>query len=474
MSTDEHDRDRMSAGSGREDLSAMSGRLVFAGRYRLDAPIGSGGAATVFSATDRLLGREVAVKVFRADDSSTDHLKLQMAEARLLARLNHYALTTLLDAGIETSGSGGPRIMLVMERVVGADLRQRLRSGPLTARQVAYLGFDLTDALHYVHGRGYLHRDIKPANVLLSEQGLAERPRPKLADFGISSIIGDHQGEFTTGTAAYLAPEQVDGLDAVPATDVYALGLVLLEALTARVAFPGSLLESAFARLDRDPHIPPEISPSVREVLVGMTRRAPEERLPLPAAVRAFQDALVSELVRDRAIDPALLGTDEGQRVAAVHRYDVLTDSPDEAFDRMSALAARFLRAPMGFVSVVDAEHKLIRATHGLPEHLAPIDRNDALCAVPIATGRPISMPDVHADARVARNALLLEHPDIRSYAGAPLMTHDGFAIGAIGVFDRAQRDFTPDELHDLGELASMLMRELELRRAARRALFAE
>ena len=453
--------------------SGMQGRQVMNGRYLIGEALGHGGAATVYTATDRLLGREVAVKIFRASGDTAEHLEEQMAEARLLARFSHHALTTLLDAGVETK-SGPARILLVMEKIAGSDLRQRLRNGPLTPLQVAYLGLDLSDGLHYVHEHGYLHRDIKPANILLAPERRTDRPRAKLADFGISSIIGTPQGEFTTGTAAYLAPEQVEGEDAIAASDVYALGLVLLEALTAKIAFPGTVLESAFSRLARDAAIPEHLPAGMRSTLEGMLRRNPADRMTLPEAETAFQKTLVAELLRTQTVDPALLAAHEGERVAAVHRYDILSDTPDEAFDRTARLAARVVRTPMAFVSVVDAEHKTIRAAYGLPEHLAPVLRSDALCAIPIATGSPIAIDAVHVDPRTARNPIVVAHPDLRSYAGVPLVTHDGHAIGAIGVLDPESRAFTQPELADLAELASALMRELELRRAARRALFRE
>ncbi|MBE7182300.1 MAG: serine/threonine protein kinase, partial [Terriglobus roseus] len=180
-------------------------------RYALESVLGRGGAATVYAARDLLLQREVAVKLFAARADRPEHLLEQEAEARLVAQLNHPSLTTLLDAGVEIVDGGAPQLFLVMERVVGVDLRRRLRSGPLTPLQAAYVGYDLAEGLQFVHRHGYLHRDVKPANILLDERAAA-RIRGKLTDFGISSRLGTSQGEFTTGTAAYLGPEQVEGL----------------------------------------------------------------------------------------------------------------------------------------------------------------------------------------------------------------------------------------------------------------------
>ena len=460
----------MLSGSAPEALDARPLR-VLADRYRIGAVIGRGGASTVHAATDLLLGREVAVKLFATRATTADELAVQQAEARLVARLNHHALVTLLDAGVDVSDPARPQIYLVMERMPGTDLKRRLLEGPLTARQVAYLGFDLAEALQHVHEHGYLHRDIKPANVLLDGRGADTRLRGKLTDFGIASIIGAEQGEFTTGTAAYLGPEQVEGRDAVPATDVYSLGLVLLEALTGRVEFPGGVLESAEARLDRDPLIPASVPEPIAEVLAGMLARDPAARLTPGQVALGLQNALIAELVRERALDPALLAPDEAARLVAVHRFDVLQDAPDEAFDRVTYLATRLLRVPAAFVSMVDAERKVIRSARGLGGALHEIDRNEALCAVPVATGRPLSVPDVHADHRIAGNPILVDDPGLRSYAAAPLITYDGLAIGALGVFDRVEREFDADELRDLAELAAVIMRELELRLAARRAV---
>ena len=459
-------------GSSVRGRDESSERRPVVGRYVLGGVLGRGGASTVYSARDTLLGREVAVKLFTARAGTSEELQRQEAEARLSARLDHFALTTLLDAGVETPADGLPQVYLVMERVPGMDLRERLRQGPLSAMQVAYLGFDIAEALQHVHEHGYLHRDIKPANILLDDRGADTRLRAKLTDFGISSTVGTDQGEHTTGTAAYLGPEQVKGLDATRATDVYALGLVLLEALTGAVAFPGGIEESAFARLERDPVIPSWVPVNLATVLRSMTRQVPGERPGLPEVALALQNSLIGELVRQRALDPALLASDEVQRVAAVRRYDVLEDAPDATFDHVAHLAARLLHTSAAFVSIVDVDRKIIRSSVGLGSAPHEIARNEALCAIPVATGRPVSIPDVLVDPRLAHNPIVAGDAGFRSYAAAPLRTYDGHSLGAVSVLDSAIRDYSSDELDDLSRLAALLMHDLELRHASRRALF--
>jgi serine/threonine protein kinase len=276
---------------------------VLAHRFTVGRILGGGGRATVYLAHDDLLNRDVAIKVFRASADAPDQLRAQEAEANLVASLNHHALTTLFDAGVDASDPGHPQIYLVMEYIVGDDLRVHLLRGPLDATQLCWLGFDLAEGLQFVHENGLLHRDIKPANVLVAGRGATRRVRGKLADFGIASAIGTPEIDgATTGTAAYLSPEQVEGRAATTASDVYSLGLVLLEAISGATAFPGSVFDSALVRLDRDPLIPQWVPAAIAAILRGMTARRPEERTRLEQVATAFQAVLVDMLVAQRSI----------------------------------------------------------------------------------------------------------------------------------------------------------------------------
>jgi serine/threonine protein kinase len=445
---------------------------LVAGRYRIQAPIGQGGRSVVYAAQDPLLGREVAVKIFRLSAASPAELKIQEAEARLAASLNHHALSTLFDAGIDSSDPDRPQIYLVMERIPGVDLRKHLAAhGPLTAAQLAYLGFDLAEALQYLHEHGFLHRDIKPANILIAERLADTRIRGKLTDFGISSIIGlPDDGEYTTGTAAYLSPEQGEGLDPTQASDIYSLGLVLLEALTGRVAYPGGIEESAFARLDHDPDIPDTVPGPLADVLRRMTALLPEDRPALGDIALDFQRALVQDLVDSGRVSPTSLTGQEEKRLAAVRRYNILDTSADETFDRITHLICRMLEVPVAFISIVDADREWFVSRRGMT--VAEIARDKALCSVSIATGASSTIDDLHQDPRFTENPVTVADPTLRSFASVPLITHDGHPIGTLCVFDRRIRTFTADEVDDLTHFAAMAMRELELRLASRRALF--
>ena len=441
-------------------------------RYEAGRVLGSGGMSTVYQAHDPLLRRDVAVKVFRLWASDPDQLRLQETEARLIASLNHYALTTLFDAGVDTSDPEHPQVYLVMEYIPGADLRERLKEGALGPLQVCWLGLDLAEGLDYVHEAGFVHHDIKPANVLLADRQAETRIRGKLTDFGIASLAGDAGiSESTTGTAAYLSPEQVEGGNATQQSDVYSLGLVLLEALTGRVAFPGGIEQSAFGRLDRDPDVPASVPAAIAEVLRAMTARRPADR-PAPKEVAArLQAFLVDQAVAERVVDPGALATNEAERIAALRRYNILDTPADDAFDTVTRLAARLLRVPIALVTIVDIDRVWFKSRQGL--ELEQVDRNVAFCSTTNPEGDgPWSIPDALEDPRTRENPLVVQDPHVRSYAAAPLITRDGHHLGALCVFDVVARRFTADELRDLTDLASVVQRELELRLASRRAVF--
>ncbi|WP_066522358.1 serine/threonine-protein kinase [Curtobacterium ammoniigenes] len=259
---------------------------VLAGRYRLMELIGTGGMGSVYAAKDEHTYRNVAVKLFAAPQAMThaDRVR-QEREIRLLSMLSHPGLIPLYDAGTHQLPDG-PHRFIVMELISDPTLLRRLADGPLHSYEVASLGAQLADGLAYVHSRGIVHRDVKPANILISDQGSAGFSRTvKLTDFGVAHFVDGTRltGDGTIiGTAAYLSPEQVAGEPITFATDVYSLGLVLLEALTGVQEFNGTLVEAALARLQRDPVIPDTVAPEWRELLSAMTDREPAKR---PSAI---------------------------------------------------------------------------------------------------------------------------------------------------------------------------------------------
>jgi len=270
---------------------------VLGGRYRLGEVIGRGGMSSVYAARDQNLGRDVALKLFAPQAADADELKRQEAEIRLLATLNHPSLVTLFDAGVDTRVPDQPRPFLTMELVEGQDLRSRIRHSRVPLDELSVIGAGVADALAYVHGLGIIHRDIKPANILLIQVRPGEPVRPKLTDFGIARIADGTRLTATgtmVGTAAYLSPEQAMGSPLSPASDIYSLGLVLLECIKGTVEYPGSAVESAVARLHRAPEIPGDLPAEWQHLLASMTALEPLERPTAADLEAALRRALVS------------------------------------------------------------------------------------------------------------------------------------------------------------------------------------
>jgi serine/threonine protein kinase len=267
------------------------------GRYRMGEVIGRGGMSSVYCARDENLGRDVALKLFAPQAADADELRRQEAEIQLLATLNHPSLVTLFDAGIDTRIPDEPRPFLTMELVEGQDLRGRIRHSRIPLDELAVIGAGVADALAYVHSRGIIHRDIKPGNILLVQTRPGEPLRAKVTDFGIARIADSTRLTATgamVGTAAYLSPEQAMGSPLSPATDVYSLGLVLLESIKQALEYPGSAVESAVARLHRAPVIPEELPGEWAGLIRAMTALEPLERPAAADIETALRQALIS------------------------------------------------------------------------------------------------------------------------------------------------------------------------------------
>jgi Tol biopolymer transport system component len=210
------------------------------GPYEILSPIGAGGMGEVYLATDTRLNRRVAIKVLPPQWASDPDMKVRFErEARIIGNLSHPHICTLHDIGRELGAD-----YLVMEFLEGETLAERIARGPLPVEEAVRISAQIADALDKAHREGVTHRDLKPGNVMLTKSGV------KLLDFGLARENASAKPSMETrldvtmrgaivGTMQYMAPEQLEGREVTPQTDIFAFGAVLYEMLTGKKAFTG-------------------------------------------------------------------------------------------------------------------------------------------------------------------------------------------------------------------------------------------
>jgi len=248
------------------------------GKYEILEKIGEGGFGLVYRGHDPLLNRQVAIKVLKGDVATApDFVERFRREARLAASLRHPNIVNVIEVG-EHEG----RFYLVMDLLPGGTLSSLLETGkPLPISRTIELLKPIAEALDYAHRKGMIHRDVKPSNIILNEDG-----QPVLTDFGLGKSLTESGGTTTglaLGTAEYMAPEQILGKDASPATDLYALGVITYQMLTGQLPFSGSTpftIQKGHA--EGTPPDPRQVNPALGErvakVLLKSLEKEPSAR----------------------------------------------------------------------------------------------------------------------------------------------------------------------------------------------------
>ncbi len=258
---------------------------LFAGRYRVEAVLGSGGAGEVFLAWHEVLQRRVALKLLHAElQLDPKELARFRREARAASTIAHPGIPHIHDFGHSDEG----RPYLVMDHVEGQTLAHLLQQGPLLVERAVDLLLQIAGALAAAHAAGVIHRDLKPDNVMLTEG--PDDEQVKILDFGLAKVLTSDSAELTTegsfhGTLEYLPPELIDGRQVDHRGDIYSLGVLAFEVLTGEVPFPGTLFQVLNAHLKKDPLPPsaeasrPDIPGALDSLVLDCLVKDPEQRI---------------------------------------------------------------------------------------------------------------------------------------------------------------------------------------------------
>lgn len=345
----------------------MVGEII-GGRYTLEELVGAGGMSSVYRAHDRLLERDVALKIlhesYLEDEAAVERFR---REARAVARLSHPNIVTVIDRGEEDG-----RQFIVFEYVPGDDLKEHLaRRGPLPVREALSLVVEAGRGLAFAHRQGIVHRDVKPQNVILNG-GLA-----KVTDFGIARSVDVDlsvtQSGTVLGTSDYISPEQASGAATGPQSDVYALGCVLFELLTGEVPFPG---DSFVAVAMRHIYEPPPSVLALRPEVPARVASAVERAMAKDAGDRfASMDDFLAELEACLAA----LGEPDAEATAVRPAPRVLRESrPRPARARRAVWPLVLLVAGLALLGAVAATLLLGEGPHN------PLAPEDATSSQPV------------------------------------------------------------------------------------------
>ncbi len=271
------------------DADALIGR-TFGGRWKVDKKLSSGGMGALYVASHADSGRKAALKVIRPRAAPMEGLSQRFRhEVEALASITHPNIVALLDSGVDEGD-----LFLVMELLEGRSLRRELkRSGPMPWRRALRIGADVARALSAVHKRGLIHRDLKPDNVfLMSSEGHSDFV--KLLDFGVARVPEKHvtRTGIVVGTAGYIAPEQLRDQPPTPASDVYALGVMLYEMVAGEAPFKAASFEAMVVKQMGGSVAPPsahaDVPGDVDAIILKLMARVPEERPPDAEAALAL------------------------------------------------------------------------------------------------------------------------------------------------------------------------------------------
>jgi eukaryotic-like serine/threonine-protein kinase len=431
------------------------------GKYQIVERVGSGGFASVFKAWDPDIKRFVAVKACTVGPEM--HARF-FQEAELAGRLQHPNITTVFDSGLD-----GDRPFIVQEFLPGEDLSHMIaRREPMELDEKIRLLMGVSLGLEYAHRAGVVHRDVKPANVRVLENGAV-----KIMDFGIAKAMGAQtnltgQG-IAVGSMGYMSPEQISGDPIDARSDVFSFGVLAYELFSFQQPFRNEHLFRLLEMIVKEDAHPltdlvPDLPPGIAAVVDRAMHKRPDDRYASMTDLR--RDLNEAHQAASLAPAPSAGGSRwdaELRRHKALERYRILDTPSEPEFDELAALAARTCGVPWAWIALADGEREWLKSSIGVPVQELPLE--GGFTAATVAGEDVLVVRDAREDSRFLAHPLVSGDPHIAFYAGAPLRTPEGVAIGTLAVLDREPHEPTDEQLGALRVVARQVIAQMELRR---------
>jgi hypothetical protein len=359
----------------------------------------------------------------------------------------------------------------VQELLSGEDLDRIIaREVPLPVAEKVRVLIAVASALDFAHGTGIVHRDVKPANIRILDNGVV-----KIMDFGIAKSLDSTTNITKDGTAVgstgYMSPEQIVGESLDGRTDIFSLGVVAYELLSGHKPFQHEklfLLLEQIVKTEAQPlrEIAPEVPESLASIVERAMRKSPEERFASAGEMKSALE-LALEALSDAPTRPdEAPEAREAARLLALSRYAILDTAPEPEFDDLTRLASVLCGTPLASLSFADGTRLWFKSRVGFEESALPLEAS--LGARAIREPDVLVVRDTAEDPRLPAETSVRSASGIRFYAGAPLRTRDGHALGALSVMDREPRELSDRQIESLRALSRQAVAQLELRRLKR------
>lgn len=417
--------------------------------------LGVGGMGCVCLAFDTALERTVAIK-FLLPHLRDDHVAFTrfLHEARSTAAVSHDHIISIYAIG-EIDGLP----YLVMPYVAGGSLEGKLiEHVPLPVKAVVDHGKQLASGLMAAHAAGLIHRDIKPANVMVE----TETNRLIITDFGLARDI-DNPMNLTVcgnpiGSPSYFSPEQAGGEEADHRSDLYSLGVMLYRMATGVDPFPedalwAMMIQHATVKPTPPREVRPELPEWLNSLILKMLEKQPADR---PQSAQEVLTALMR--FDDRESEEY-----EQARLDKLRQFMILDTETEQCFDDLVNLASHICATPIATLTLIDKERQWFKAQVGVSDR--ETHRNLSFCAHAIKQTGPFVVTDASKDSRFQNNELVTSDPNIRFYAGIPLLSSEGYGLGTLCVIDRTPRTLSQEQVDALSALSRIAMSLMNHRR---------